>query len=80
MVESHTLHSDEKNIESIIEYRKLKRRRQQVSKKPIHAAMSYKKTLKSRNTTLIGNENNIDHYYDAAIEIEKIEKIESLKM
>ena len=45
----------EKNNESRSDYRKLniKQRRQKVSKKPLHAASSYGKSLKPWNSTLI---------------------------
>ena len=66
----------EKNNESRSDYRKLniKRRRQKVSKKPLHAASSQGKSLKPWNATLIEKKDNLDHY-DVAIEKkEKIEK------
>ena len=66
-----------KNNESRSDYRKLyiKRRRQKVSKKPLHAASSYGKSLKPWNATLIEKKDNLDHYDPA---IEKTEKIEQV--
>ena len=71
----------EKNMESRSDYRKLniKRRRQKVSKKPIHAASSFGKLLKPWNATLIEKKDNLDHYDPAIEKMEKIEKSDDVR-
>ena len=61
-IDSLNQNFEEKKIESKSDYKKfnIKRSRQKVSKNPLHAVGSYKKSLKQRNATLI--EKNLEIY------------------